>query len=106
MEAVRRYLAALPPEQSLWVSGLGDAAARRALALLHGALDRRWTAEDLARAVGLSRSAFAERFTRAPGEPPMHYLARTSSEERRGGKECVSTSRSRWSPYHSKKKPK
>src|SRR3546814_13942964 len=26
------------------------------------------------------------------------------SEERRGGKECVSTCRSRWSPYHSKKK--
>src|SRR3546814_11546573 len=25
------------------------------------------------------------------------------SEERRVGKECVSTSRSRWSPYHSKK---
>src|SRR3546814_13375152 len=27
------------------------------------------------------------------------------SEERRVGKECVSTCRSRWSPYHSKKKP-
>src|SRR3546814_14878961 len=26
------------------------------------------------------------------------------SEERRVGKECVSTSRSRWSPYHLKKK--
>src|SRR3546814_4925470 len=26
------------------------------------------------------------------------------SEERRVGKECVSTCRSRWSPYHSKKK--
>src|SRR3546814_14267844 len=26
------------------------------------------------------------------------------SEERRGGKACVSTCRSRWSPYHSKKK--
>src|SRR3546814_16732176 len=26
------------------------------------------------------------------------------SEERRVGKECVSTYRSRWSPYHSKKK--
>src|SRR3546814_18054259 len=26
------------------------------------------------------------------------------SEERRVGKECVSTVRSRWSPYHSKKK--
>src|SRR3546814_11629385 len=28
------------------------------------------------------------------------------SEERRVGKECVSTCRSRWSPYHSKKKTK
>src|SRR3546814_14712863 len=27
-----------------------------------------------------------------------------SSEERRVGKECVSTCRSRWSPYHNKKK--
>src|SRR3546814_7073131 len=30
--------------------------------------------------------------------------AGSSSEERRVGKECVSTCRSRWSPYHSKKK--
>src|SRR3546814_12491695 len=30
-----------------------------------------------------------------------HRLSR--SEERRVGKECVSTCRSRWSPYHSKK---
>src|SRR3546814_12388911 len=28
------------------------------------------------------------------------------SEERRVGKECVSTCRSRWSPYHEKKKNK
>src|SRR3546814_14503237 len=28
------------------------------------------------------------------------------SEERRVGKECVSTCRSRWTPYHSKKKKK
>src|SRR3546814_17440192 len=31
-----------------------------------------------------------------------HYLLR--SEESRVGKECVSTCRSRWSPYHKKKK--
>src|SRR3546814_18245777 len=31
---------------------------------------------------------------------------RTRSEERRVGKECVSTCRSRWSPYHLKKKNK
>src|SRR3546814_1093542 len=31
-------------------------------------------------------------------------LNRWRSEERRVGKECVSTCRSRWSPYHYKKK--
>src|SRR3546814_16821342 len=31
---------------------------------------------------------------------------KTRSEERRVGKECVSTCRSRWSPYHSKKNKK
>src|SRR3546814_12284182 len=33
------------------------------------------------------------------GEPPPHPLLRRS-EERRVGKECVSTCRSRWSLYH------
>src|SRR3546814_11826958 len=36
------------------------------------------------------------------GEGGVVVLAR--SEERRGGKECVSTCRSRWSPYPEKKK--
>src|SRR3546814_18056095 len=34
----------------------------------------------------------------------VEVLAVDSSEERRVGKECVSTCRSRWSPYHYKKK--
>src|SRR3546814_14503189 len=39
---------------------------------------------------------------RSPRHSPCR--ARESrSEERRVGKECVSTCRSRWSPYHSKK---
>src|SRR3546814_21033965 len=44
---------------------------------------------------------------------PLDYVVKetkfagpTRSEERRVGKECVSTCRSRWSPYHSKKKIK
>src|SRR3546814_4419377 len=36
--------------------------------------------------------------------PPPMTTAKPRSEERRVGKECVSTCRSRWSPYHSKKK--
>src|SRR3546814_15201519 len=34
---------------------------------------------------------------------PARYAAHLRSDERRVGKECVSTCRSRWSPYHSKK---
>src|SRR3546814_12608793 len=30
----------------------------------------------------------------------VHAVDQTRSEERRVGKECVSTCRSRWSPYH------
>src|SRR3546814_13658607 len=37
---------------------------------------------------------------------PRNRSARPRSEERRVGKECVSTCRSRWSPYPSKKQNK
>lgn len=75
MEAVRQYLAAQPPGSQAWIAGMGDPAVARALGLLHGQLARHWTTEDLARETGLSRSAFAERFTKLIGEPPMRYLA-------------------------------
>lgn len=74
MEAVRRYLMLLPPEQRGWRAGVRDPIVARALGLLHSRMEQRWTSEDLAREVGLSRSALAERFTRMMGEPPMRYL--------------------------------
>src|SRR3546814_11133995 len=36
--------------------------------------------------------------------PRLHLSLHRRSEERRVGKECVSTCRLRWSPYHSTKK--
>src|SRR3546814_18277459 len=45
-----------------------------------------------------SSPAETRKGTRQPHSP------KARSEERRVGKECVSTCRSRWSPYHSKKK--
>src|SRR3546814_19552149 len=38
-------------------------------------------------------------------EPSGRATVKPRSEERRVGKECVSTCRSRWSPYHLKKIP-
>ena len=74
-EAVRQYLAGQPEGGNGWLAGLRDAKVGRALALLHGERQRAWTTEELARLVGASRSAFAERFTALVGEPPMRYLA-------------------------------
>ena len=75
-EAVQRHVAALPVEERGWLAGLRDPYVGRALAMLHGRPDRHWTTEDLAADVGLSRSAFASRFTDLIGAPPIRYLAR------------------------------
>ena len=75
LEAIRRFVAA-QPQDGAWTAGIKDHAVGRALGLLHGQIARRWTTDDLASEIGLSRSAFADRFTRAVGEPPMRYLAR------------------------------
>ncbi|MBR0647144.1 AraC family transcriptional regulator [Plastoroseomonas hellenica] len=76
LEAARRYLGSLGPGQSGWLAGLRDPVIGRALALMHGAPADPWTAAALARAAGLSRSAFAERFAKLIGESPMGYLGR------------------------------
>jgi len=76
VEVIRRYLAGLPPEQSGWLAGLRDEHVGRALSLLHERAAHGWTLDELASDVGLSRSAFADRFARLVGEPPMQYLAR------------------------------
>jgi AraC-like DNA-binding protein len=75
VEAIRQYVATLPPDRRGWLSGLRDPVVGKALALLHTQIARAWTAEELAREVFLSRSAFAERFTALIGVPPMKYLA-------------------------------
>ncbi len=81
IEAVRRYVEAHRNTSTpRWVGALHDPAVVRALGLLHGEPERRWTTEELARSVGLSRSAFADHFVKAVGEPPMQYLTRRRIE--------------------------
>ncbi|GGC04732.1 AraC family transcriptional regulator [Novosphingobium endophyticum] len=75
VEAIRRYSLAMPEGQTGWLAGLRDPYVSRAVALFHGDLARPWTIDDLAREVGLSRSALAERFVRLLGVPPIQYLA-------------------------------
>src|SRR3546814_13378732 len=49
-------------------------------------------------------SCFMRKVAENPSEGSIVLHNEDRSEERRVGKECVSTCRSRWSPYHKKKK--
>ncbi len=71
--ALRAWCAesATPPA---WYRALDDPAIGEALRLLHTEPARRWTVAELATTIGLSRAAFAARFTTLVGEPPLTYL--------------------------------
>lgn len=76
VEVVRRYLETLPAGQTGWLAGLRDSLVGHALALLHDRPSDKWTLERLAKEIGTSRSALADRFTHLVGLPPMRYLTR------------------------------
>lgn len=75
LEILRQYMGRLPEGRTGWLAGVRDPGVGRALRLLHERPERRWTVEELARSVHLSRSALGQRFARIVGEPPMRYLA-------------------------------
>lgn len=57
-----------------WLAGLRDPHVATALGALHADPAHPWTLATLAATAGLSRTAFAARFTAAVGEPAMRYL--------------------------------
>ncbi|MEO8310945.1 MAG: AraC family transcriptional regulator [Caldimonas sp.] len=75
IDAVRRYLAAMPEESQGWLAGLRDRFVGRAMACMHDAPAEPWTVDELGQRVGLSRSALHERFAGIVGQTPMQYLA-------------------------------
>jgi AraC-like DNA-binding protein len=75
VEVVRRYVSQLPPEGRGWIAGLRDEHIGLALQKLHERPAHPWSLEELAKAVGVSRSTLAERFAELVGVPPIQYLA-------------------------------
>ena len=76
IEALRKYAAQLPEGRAGWLAAARDPYIGRALVLLHGRMAHPWTISDLACNVGLSRSAFIDRFSQLLSVPPMTYLTR------------------------------
>ena len=76
VEALARFVQAIPPGGHGWLAGLNDRFVGRALALVHGRPSEPWTVDRLGRLVGLSRSSLAERFSEVMGEPIFAFLTR------------------------------
>jgi AraC-like DNA-binding protein len=61
-------------DQPGWLAGLRDPYVAAALAAMHADIAHPWDLTSLARTSGLSRAAFAARFTKRVGVPAMRYL--------------------------------
>jgi AraC-like DNA-binding protein len=76
IQTIRAWIAQDPAAQKGWLGALKDKQIGRAVAQIHRHPAQAWTLTTLAGVCGMSRSAFAARFTALVGEPAMHYLTR------------------------------
>ncbi|MGH8444148.1 MAG: AraC family transcriptional regulator [Solimonas sp.] len=74
MQALRAHLGDAESDARGWLRALGDERIAPALRLMHGRPAHPWTLEQLAHAVAMSRTTFAERFKAAVGSAPLAYL--------------------------------
>lgn len=71
---IRKYALSVDNSTVGWLAGLCDPPIARALSSIHREPALHWSVAALARAAGLSRSVFAERFVARVGQTPMQYL--------------------------------
>lgn len=72
---LREHLAAVPIKAG-WFCAIRDKQIGAVLSLMHGDIARRWTVNDLATEIGMSRTAFTQRFKKLVGFSPLDYLLR------------------------------
>jgi len=76
IQAIRAYANTVSDEQPNWFAAATDPQIGEAIAHIHRMPQSHWTVEQLAIRSGMSRSAFANRFSKLVGEPPLRYLSR------------------------------
>lgn len=74
VEILRNHMQSLSNYQAGGLAALNDPIVSQVLEWFHTAPTHPWTVPELAKRVGMSRSALATRFTQLLGQPPMQYL--------------------------------
>jgi AraC-like DNA-binding protein len=76
IQAIRAWIQHDPAAENGWIGAMRDPQLGAVIAQIHADPGRSWSVGSLAREVGMSRSAFAARFTGVVGEPAMRYVTR------------------------------
>lgn len=74
IEAIRRWINTAPEANNGWLKGMRDRRIGMALSAIHRSPAKNWSLASLAKTAGMSRSAFAARFSDIVGQPAMNYL--------------------------------
>jgi AraC-like DNA-binding protein len=74
IEIVREHFGEREVDAPAWFRGMADPPVAAALRAMHERPEHGWTVGELASEVGLSRAAFARRFTDVVGQAPLTYL--------------------------------
>lgn len=74
IQMIRSWIDSAPATEQSWLAALRDEQVGRALVSIHREPEREWTVAALAHEVGMSRTAFSERFTKLVGRTAMRYV--------------------------------
>lgn len=74
IQAIRSWLETSPATKTGWLAALRNPQIGKTLALMHRRPGHDWSVDSLAAQVGMSRSAFAARFSQLVGQTPLKYL--------------------------------
>ncbi len=76
IQALRYWINNDANEKHGWLFALKDERIGKSLSLIHTNPGKSWTIESLGREIGMSRTAFAAKFTGLVGEPMLQYLTK------------------------------
>jgi AraC-like DNA-binding protein/uncharacterized cupin superfamily protein len=76
IQAIRNWIENGDSFQSKWIQAIKDEKIGKALSCMHNNPSEAWTIESLGKEVGMSRTAFSNKFTEIVGESVLHYLTK------------------------------
>ncbi|TQV72912.1 AraC family transcriptional regulator [Aliikangiella marina] len=74
IQTIRHWVESASDFHGRWLNALKDGKIGKALASIHSSPEKNWTIESLGKEVGMSRTAFANKFRELIDQSPMNYL--------------------------------